>query len=156
MSKPKKISDRTREAFRVDAKAEGDHVMIGGWERVDEETGQKGRWFAIELNRRNAPRAYLGGDPFRNIAPLELCAVLAAVMLFGDKLVDITCKNRLVLSASTDNPGNTCVLGHFMSCKHPLSIVVMELSVQLQKLGPELELGWIPRGQSEEAAALTN
>ena len=27
----------------------------------------------------------------------------------------------------------------------------MELSVQLQKLGLELELGWIPRGQNEEA-----
>lgn len=43
-----------------------------------------------------------------------------------------------------------------MSCKYPLSIVVMELSVQLQKLGLELELGWIPRGQNEEADALTN
>ena len=32
----------------------------------------------------------------------------------------------------------------------------MELSVQLQKLGLELELGWVPRGQNEEADALTN
>ena len=114
--------------------------------------GRKGkqeryRWFAIELNRKNAPWAYLKGDPFRNIASLELCAVLAALMLFGDRLVDVTCKNRLLLTESTDNLGNMYVLQHFMSCKYPLSIVVMELSVQLQKLGLELELGWIPRSQ---------
>lgn len=121
------------------------------WQRL-----RIGRWFAIELNRRNAPWAYLKGDPFRSIASLQLCAVLAAVMLFGDRLVDITCRNRLVLTASMDDLGNTHVLQHFMSCKYPLSIVVVELSVQLQKLGLELELGWIPRSQIEEADALTN
>ena len=130
--------------------------MIGGWEVLEGKEGKKGRWFAIELNRKNAPWAYLKGEPFRNIASLELCAVLTAVMLFGDRLVDTSCKNRLLLTASTDNLGNTYVLQHFMSCKYPLSIVVMELSVQLQKLGLELELGWIPRGQNEEADALTN
>ena len=156
MSKPKRVKDHTREAFRIDAKAEGDHIMLGGWEVLDEQDNRKGRWFAIELNRKNAPWAYLKGDLFRNIASLELCAVLAAVMLFGDKLVDVSCKNRLLLTASTDNLGNTYVLQDFMSCKYPLSIVVMELSVQLQKLGLELELGWVPRGQNEEADALTN
>jgi hypothetical protein len=156
MSAPKKVREHTREAFRIDAKAEGDHIMIGGWEILEEGKEEKGRWFAIELNRKNAPWAYLKGDPFRNIASLELCAVLTAVMLFGDKLVDVTCKNRLMLTASTDNLGNTYVLQHFMSCKYPLSIVVVELSVQLQKRGLELELGWIPRGQNEEADALTN
>lgn len=135
MSAPKKVREHTREAFRIDAKAEGDHIMIGGWEILEEGKEEKGRWFAIELNRKNAPWAYLKGDPFRNIASLELCAVLTAVMLFGDKLVDVTCKNRLMLTASTDNLGNTYVLQHFMSCKYPLSIVVVELSVQLQKRG---------------------
>ena len=121
MSAPKKVREHTREAFRIDAKAEGDHIMIGGWEILEEGKEEKGRWFAIELNRKNAPWAYLKGDPFRNIASLELCAVLTAVMLFGDKLVDVTCKNRLMLTASTDNLGNTYVLQHFMSCKYPLS-----------------------------------
>lgn len=42
-----------------------------------------------------------------------------------------------------------------MSCKYPLSIVVMGLSVQLQKLGLELELGWIPIGvKTKEADVL--
>ena len=60
------------------------------------------------------------------------------------------------LSASTDNLGNTYVLNHFMSCKYPLSIVVMELAVQLKKLGLEMDLKWIPRGQNSEADSLTN
>eukprot|EP00435_Cladocopium_sp_Y103_P061932 s382_g23.t1 len=156
MSKPRRIRDHVREAFRVDAKAEGELIVIGGWEVMDGQEKNSGRWFSIELNRRNAPWAYLKGEPFRNIASLELCAVLVAVMFFGDRLVDTSCRNRLVLTASTDNLGNTYVLQHFMSCKYPLSIVVMELAVQLQKLGLELELGWIPRGQNEEADALTN
>ena len=141
MSRPRRISDRTREAFRVDSEAEGDHIMIGGWEILDEATGEKGRWFAIELHLRNAPWAYLKGDPFRNIASVELCAVPAAVMLFGDKLVDVTCKNRLTLTASTDNLGNT-------QC-HGVGGSAAEARAQL-------ELGWVPKGQNEEADALTN
>eukprot|EP00435_Cladocopium_sp_Y103_P051934 s391_g16.t1 len=146
MSKPRRIRDHVREAFRVDAKAEGELIVIGGWEVKDGQDKSSGRWFSIELNRRNAPWAYLKGEPFRNIASLELCAVLVAVVLFGDRLADTSCKNRLVPTASTDNLGNTYVLQHFMSCKYPLSIVVMELAVQLQKLGLELELGWGPKG----------
>eukprot|EP00435_Cladocopium_sp_Y103_P008053 s2362_g2.t1 len=86
---------------------------------------------------------------------MELCAVLVA-MFFGERLVDVSCKNMLVLTASTDNLGNAYVLQRFLSCKYPPSIVVMELAVRLQRLGLELELGWIPRDQNEEADALTN
>ena len=43
-----------------------------------------------------------------------------------------------------------------MSCKYPLSIVVMELSVQLRKNDLDLDLGWVPRAQNTEADALTN
>ena len=114
------------------------------------------RWFSITLNRKNAPWAYVKGEPFRSIATLELCAVLVAVMLFGADLVELESKNVLTLSASTDNLGNTYVLKHFMSCKYPLSIVVMELAAQLHELGLELDLNWIPRGQNTEADALTN
>ena len=42
MSKPKRVKDYAREAFRVDSKAEGDHVMIGGWEVLDEKGSKKG------------------------------------------------------------------------------------------------------------------
>ena len=41
------------------------------------------RWFSVRLNRRNAPWAFVKGEPFRVIASLELVAVLVAVMTFG-------------------------------------------------------------------------
>ena len=51
MSRPKRVRDP------VDAKAEGDHIMIGGWEVSEGKGNKKGRWFAIELSRKNAPWA---------------------------------------------------------------------------------------------------
>ena len=156
MSKPRRIKPGAVEAFRVDAKAEGECIVIGGWEVHGGISVDEARWFSITLNRKNAPWAYVKGEPFRSIATLELCAVLVAVMLFGADLVELESKNVLTLSASTDNLGNTYVLKHFMSCKYPLSIVVMELASQLHELGLELDLNWIPRGQNTEADALTN
>ena len=156
MSKPRRIKPGAVEAFRVDAKAEGECIVIGGWEVHGGISVDEARWFSITLNRKNAPWAYVKGEPFRSIATLELCAVLVAVMLFGADLVELESKNVLTLSASTDNLGNTYVLKHFMSCKYPLSIVVMELAAQLHELGLELDLNWIPRGQNTEADALTN
>ena len=156
MSKPKRLSDEAWEAFRVDAKAEGEKIVIGGWEIPESGLTQDARWFSITLSRKNAPWAYLRGQPFRNIASLELTAVLAAVMLFGKGMKERTLRRRLTLTAATDNLGNTYVLNHFMSCKYPLSIVVMELSVQLKKIDLDLDLGWVPRTQNIEADALTN
>ena len=156
MCKPRRVKERSREAFRVDAKAEGECIVIGGWEIPRGSSNEKERWFSIRLNRRNAPWAYMKGEPFRNIASLELTAVLVAVILFGDNLVDDEGISTLTLSASTDNLGNTYVLQHFMSCKYPLSIVVMELAMQLKKCNLELDLGWVPRDQNTEADALTN
>ena len=156
MTKPLRLRRGCREAFRVDAKAEGEKIVIGGWEIPEGNEQSKARWFSITLDRKSAPWAYVKGEPFRSIASLELTAVLVAVILFGERLVDTSCKNRLVLSAGTDNVSNTYVLKHFMSCKYPLSIVVMELALQLKKFNLELDLGWIPRGQNTAADALTN
>ena len=128
MSKPRRLKLDAVESFRVDAKAEGECIVIGGWEVYGGISTDKARWFSIKLDRKNAPWAYVKGEPFRSIATLELCAVLVAVILFGEGLVELDRKNVLTLSASTDNLGNTYVLKHFMSCKYPLSIVVMELA----------------------------
>ena len=156
MSKPKRLSDEVVEAFRVDAKAEGEKIVIGGWEVNESGLTLDARWFSITLTRKSAPWAYLKGQPFRNIASLELTAVLTAVMLFGESMKEKASRRRLTLTAATDNLGNTYVLNHFMSCKYPLSIVVMELSVQLRKYDLDLDLGWVPRAQNTEADALTN
>lgn len=156
MSSPREVEPHPEEAFRVDAKAEGDCIVVGGWEIDKNLPGGKGRWFSIKLTRKNAAWAYVKGDPFRSIASLELVAVLSAVILFGDLWGGKGSRSMITLSGTTDNLGNTHVLKHFMSCKYPLSIVVMELAVQLKRRGVELELGWAPRSQNFEADALTN
>ena len=156
MTRPRRLESRPVEKFRVDAKAEADLIVIGGWEIPASGRTEDARWFSIVLNRRNAPWAYLKGEPFRNIASLELVAVLTAIMLFGKGWECDMSRTVMSLSASTDNLGNTYVLNHFMSCKYPLSIVVMELAVQLKRLGLEMDLKWIPRGQNSDADSLTN
>ena len=69
--------------FRVDAKAAGEEIVIGGWETGVAPDQKKARWFSFHLSRRTAPWAYLRGDPFRNIATLELIGVLVAVMVLA-------------------------------------------------------------------------
>lgn len=156
MTRPRRLESCPVERFRVDAKAEADLIVIGGWEIPASGRTEDARWFSIVLNRRNAPWAYVKGEPFRSIASLELVAVLTAIMLFGKDWECDMSRTVMSLSASTDNLGNTYVLNHFMSCKYPLSIIVMELAVQLKRLGLEMDLKWIPRGQNSEADSLTN
>ena len=156
MRRPRRWSEQAPELFRVDAKAEGECIVIGGWETTNGGSTMSARWFSISLNRKNAAWAYVKGQPFRSIASLELCAVLVAVMLFARGKESDGRRGTLTMGASTDNLGNTHVLAHFMSCKYPLSIVVMELAAQLKIAGLELDLGWVPRGQNVESDALTN
>ena len=77
---PLKILD-LGEVFRLDAKAEGENVAIGGWRCVGATNTMKAKWFAVKLNRRNAPWAFARGEAFRTIASLELLGVLVSVMV---------------------------------------------------------------------------
>ena len=43
-----------------------------------------------------------------------------------------------------------------MSTAFPLSVVLMELALHLQRAQVDLDLQWIPRDQNTEADALTN
>ena len=144
------------EAFRIDAKAEGEKVVIGGWESLGSSDTSRARWFSIELDRRSAPWAFVKGEPFRAIAALELTAVLVAVKLF---CVGGVWKGRraiLKLTAFTDNVANTYVLKKFLTSKFPLSVILLELVTQLKMAGLELDLGWVPRDQNTPADSLTN
>ena len=70
-----RIHDVEPERFRADAKAEGDVVGIGGWEcrnRHGPVPAVEARWFAIHLDRTIAPWVFRRGEPFRQIASLEL------------------------------------------------------------------------------------
>ena len=87
---------------------------------------------------------------------MELMGVLLAIMLFGPGATWSKMGGRVTLTAYTDNAGNSHVLRKFASSKFPLSILVMELACQLDRLDMELELGWVPRLQNTEADDLTN
>ena len=156
MSIPRRMPENAKEIFRVDAKAEKDLVMIGGWEIPDHGGAKNARWFSMQLTRKNAPWAFLKGEPFRNISSLELMAVLVAVIFFGGDSKKFGSRGSMRISGTTDNLGNCYVLQRLLSCKFPLSIVVMELACQLERLGLEMDLAWAPRNQNVEADALTN
>eukprot|EP00438_Fugacium_kawagutii_P016715 Skav227659 [mRNA] locus=scaffold58:564261:566969:- [translate_table: standard] len=83
MRRASKTDSLSADCFRVDARAAGEEVVIGGWESYGGVRTDESRWFAIKLSRREIPWAYTKGDPFRAIASLELLAVLVSVMLFS-------------------------------------------------------------------------
>eukprot|EP00913_Durusdinium_trenchii_P031085 g29109.t1 len=142
--------------FRVDAKAAGEEIVIGGWETWGASTPREARWFSFRLNRKSAPWAYLRGDPFRAIASLELVGGLAAVMVFAPGSAWAEGDVAVTLGALTDNLGNTHVLKKYASSRYPLSIIAMELASQLDRKGVDLDLQWVPRWQNQEADDLTN
>ena len=144
------------DCFRIDAKADGDEITIGGWDSHGGRPTGEARWFSFRLNRKLAPWAYLRGDPFRSIASLELVGVLVAVMALGPGSDWGLGSGLVTVTAYTDNQSNTHVLRRFSASKYPLSILVMELASQLDRLGMQLQLRWLPRNQNEEADDLTN
>ena len=72
------------EAFRADAKAEGQTVVVGGWECLGGGRPGGARWFSVALDRKSAPWAFSKGEPFKVVAALELYATLLCVVAFGD------------------------------------------------------------------------
>ena len=63
---------------------------------------------------------------------------------------------RMTISGLTDNQGNPYVIDKMMTTAFPLSVILMELSVQLELANLCLDLHWVPREQNVEADALTN
>lgn len=140
------------ELFRTDARAEGNEIWIGGWAMDSTETKQC-RWFSEKLCHTNAPWLFTAGEGYRQIASLELLATLAAVLVFG---VPVNLRGKMLCSAGTDNKGNSHVVARLLTTKFPLAAFLMELAMQLQCVGADLELYWLPRLQNQEADALTN
>ena len=117
------------EAFRLDAKAEGDKVVIGGWKITPSERTWDAPWFSLTLTRATAPWAYARGDPFRTIASLELLGSLVSLVLLvpveerrGDTSALIT------MTCSTDNQGNSFLLDRLLTTRYPLGVILMELA----------------------------
>jgi hypothetical protein len=145
------------EVFRLDAKAEGDTVAIGGWKTSGEAKASKAPWFAISLTRVTAPWAFARGEPFRTIASLELLAALVGLIVLTPELDRYRDSAATIsMSCGTDNKGNTHLLDRMLTTKYPLGIVLMELAHQMRLRRVMLRAHWLPRLENEEADALTN
>ena len=156
MTAVKQVASDPVDTFRIDAKAEGEEVVVGGWESYDGGRTEKARWFSVRLNRKNAPWVFLKGEPYRNIAALELTAVLVAIIVFGKEAKLRGGRACMRLTALTDNASISYVLKKYLSCKFPLSVLLLEVSCQLKRIGMELDLHCVPRGQNVPADSLTN
>ena len=145
------------EVFRLDAKAEGENVAIGGWRCRSGRPTREAEWFSVALNRRNAPWAFARGEAFRTIASLELLGALVSVMVLMP-VADCSAATMglATFTCGTDNQGNSFLLDKLMTTKFPLGVVLMELACQLGLRRACMHARWIPRLQNEEADALTN
>ncbi len=147
-------------APRVDARATGDQIGIGGWLPMDGADGKistaASPWFSATLDRRSAPWAYTkGGQPFRTIAALEGLAMLYAVRCFRPWLGTggFGC---VYFPSFTDNQGNSHTLNRLMTSRFPLICVVMELATLLDQYNLRMQVAWTPRELNQQADALSN
>jgi len=152
---------KPRVPFRVDAKAEGQEVRIGGWlpHLVDGKIfKEKSAWFAVDLCATSAPWAFdRKGEPYRRIAALEAMATLLGYMAFvGDAPSGKIARVSAVLPSWTDNRGNSFALNRLTSGKFPLGCLAMELAEQMSKHGTRLTVSWAPRDVNQEADDLSN
>ena len=153
---PTRVKD-IGEVFRLDAKADNQEVAIGGWRSVGVKRTEDAPWFAVRLNRQNAPWAFERGEAFRTIASLELLGALVGLMvLVPDDLLASESVGTATFTCGTDNQGNSYLLDKLLTTKYPLGVVLMELACQAGRKRASMRARWIPRLQNEEADALTN
>ena len=149
------IRTEAGEWFRADAKAEGQTVVVGGWEVINGSLAVESRWFSVVLTQDTAPWAFWKKQPFKTIAALELFASLLCVLAFKDRVPKGT-PAGLVLTGITDNQGNQSVVRKCMTTRYPLCLVLMELASQLEAMEVALRLTWWRRDRNTEADNLTN
>ena len=157
MAQCKGGTDELGELFRLDAKAEGEDVAIGGWLCRGVSRTRDAPWFAVRLNRRNAPWAFSRGEAFRTIAALELLGALVGLMVLGPAIAQGNeTAGTMTLTCGTDNRSNSYLLDRMLTTKYPLGVVLMELAAQSHLRKLTLRARWLPRLQNEEADALSN
>ena len=149
------------QAIRVDARAEGQEVGIGGWAPVVANDGTidkwRSPWFMVRLTAESAPWAFCKGEPYRAIMALELFATTVAVALLGPQIMGPEpVRGSIVFPSMADNLGSTYVIARGVSSKFPLCLVVMELAARLEAFSARLDSSWVPRDLNQEADALSN
>ncbi|CAK0791829.1 unnamed protein product [Prorocentrum cordatum] len=119
---------RPKASFRVDAKARGDLIVIGGWEPgVDSDgriSAKVARWFSLRVTANDAPWAFDKGLPFKAIAALELLASTVALMVFCTHAV-FPLDVHLESGYFADSQVVELSVGRLMSSKYPLYIVLV-------------------------------
>ena len=111
------------ELFRLDAKAEGDEVCVGGWLCRGGLATRDAPWFSVRLDKRSAPWAFARGEPFRTIASLELLGALLGVMVLlpeKDWRKPEGAEGLITVGCATDNRGNSFLVDRLMTTKYPL------------------------------------
>ena len=95
------------ERIRVDAKAEGEDVAIGGWLPTRDSGGlidtMKSPWFIVKISKQNAAWAFDQGEAYKTIASLELLATLVSLMVL--KVFPASPPRRQLREASFVFPG---------------------------------------------------
>ena len=147
--------------MRVDAKAEGMEVGIGGWLPTAGPDGAIDKsispCFAMTLTETDAPWAFEKGPPFKVISALELLASTVGFMLFKDKFfTEPNCDVSVLVTGITDSQVSANIITRGMSSVYPLCCIAMELAAQLEDRGAQLSLEWGPRELNSEADALAD
>ena len=147
--------------MRVDAKAEGMSVAIGGWSPAAGADGQictwSSSWFSIVLTESSAPWAFYKGLPAKAISALELLASTVGLMVLTPAALGTPgAAGSVSITGLTDSQVSTHVVTRGLSTSFPLCAVAMELSAQLEARECELHLDWVPRDQNAQADALAD
>ena len=147
--------------LRVDAKAEGLAVAVGGWAPFHDEEGcivvGKSRWFSVRLTEASAPWAFVRGSPARAISTLELLATTLGLVLLAPPELNVQgVAGTVAVTGLTDSQVSSAVVSRGLTTAFPLCAVAMELAAQLEARGAELFLDWIPRDANREADALAD
>lgn len=142
--------------FKADARADGDTVVIGGYEAIPGLTLKQVRWFSFVLSPELTPWAYVKvNQAFRTVATLELFATLLCIMLFVERQPSSR-TSTIFITGVTDNQGNQNLLFKGMTSKFPLYLVLLELAEQLKRKQVAIDLRWQPRETNVAADDLTN
>ena len=150
-----------RALLRVDAKAEGLAVAVGGWCPHHDARGNivigKSRWFSLSLTEATAPWAFVRGTPARAISTLELlAATIGLVVLTPDELSEPGAAGTVMVTGFTDSFVSSSVASRGLTTSFPLCVVAMELAAQLEHRSAELFLEWSPRTMNQESDALAD
>ena len=148
-------SEHLGEVFRMDAKAQGDLVVIGGWRVRGDGNTHEAEWFSVTLTKATAPWAFARGDPFRTIAALELMGTLVSlVVLVPNEPRKCDASALISLTCSTDNQGNSFLLDRMLTTRYPLGVVLMELAHLMKMRRMLLRDRWLPQDENQESADL--